>query len=382
MEIIEAISDTNIGGAGLLLVTRLKADENMRKKTLVALPAGSALLPRLRQLGVETAEIKGCADRSFDLSAIPEYIKLIRRVRPHIVNCHGCLSCRIAALLCRVPVRVYTRHCCFPQKRWQDFWILRFAAGRLQTLLSNGIIAVAEAAREDLVAMGVPKGRVRVIINGVTGIPLLDENKKAEIRRRLSISDEAVVVSIFARLEEYKGHNDLLYAARKLSDRSDKYRFLIVGNGRYENKLKELCSKLRLDDRVIFIGFTPDVTEYMNITDINVNCSHGTETSSLALSEGMSIGLPSVVSDYGGNIYMVRNGVNGFVYPTYDTEALADLIELIAEAKALRERLSENARLRFEQELNAKKMTEETYNYYTALRSLKSFDPSESFQRS
>ena len=202
MEIIEAISDTNIGGAGILLLTRLASDKKMRKKTLVVIPRNSALLPRLLELGVACVVIEGCADRSFDISAIPEYIKLINRVHPYTVNCHGCLSFRIAAFLCGVPVRIYTRHCTFPKRWWQDLLILRFLVGRLQTLLSNGIIAVAEAARDDLVAMGVPKDKICVIINGVAGLLRLDESKRAEIREELSIPQNAVVVGIFARLEE------------------------------------------------------------------------------------------------------------------------------------------------------------------------------------
>ena len=371
MEIIEAISDTNIGGAGVLLLTRLSADEKMRRRTLVMLPKGSALRERLLAIGVAVAETTYCADRSFDIRAIPEYIRLIRKNKPHTVNCHGCLSFRIASFICGVPVRIYTRHCTFPRRWWQGFRILRALTGRAQTLLSNGIIAVAEAAREDLEAMGVPRDKVCVIINGVSGINLFDENERAAIRKTLNIPSDALVVSIFARLEEYKGHTDLINAAQILLERSDRYRFLIVGSGSFENELKALCEDKNISERFIFTGFAPDVAPYMNITDINVNCSHGTETSSLALSEGMSIGLVSVVSDYGGNTYMVKDGENGFVYPVFDAEKLARIIENIANDGALRERLSHNARLRFENELNAKKMTEETYDYYTALRSFK-----------
>ncbi len=38
----------------------------------------------------------------------------------------------------------------------------------------------------------------------------------------------------------------------------------------------------------------------MNITDIQVNASYGTEATSLSLLEGMSLGIPAVVSDFEG----------------------------------------------------------------------------------
>lgn len=47
----------------------------------------------------------------------------------------------------------------------------------------------------------------------------------------------------------------------------------------------------------------------------------------MALLEGMSLGLPSIVSDYGGNPWLVENGVNGLVFPTRDSRALADCME-------------------------------------------------------
>jgi glycosyltransferase involved in cell wall biosynthesis len=105
----------------------------------------------------------------------------------------------------------------------------------------------------------------------------------------------------------------------------------------------------------------------MEIADINVNCSVGTETSSLALSEGMSIGLPAVVSDYGGNPYMVRHGENGFVYPCGDTHIMAEYIIKLVGDRELYEKMSMAARRRFADELNAKSMTEKTTSLYTSL---------------
>ena len=104
----------------------------------------------------------------------------------------------------------------------------------------------------------------------------------------------------------------------------------------------------------------------MNIADINVNCSIGTETSSLALSEGMSIGVPCVVSDYGGNPYMVRDGENGYVYRAGDSEDLAAKIEKIKDGQDY-DRLSKNCKSRFERELNALSMSEKTQRLYLDL---------------
>jgi glycosyltransferase involved in cell wall biosynthesis len=105
----------------------------------------------------------------------------------------------------------------------------------------------------------------------------------------------------------------------------------------------------------------------MNIVDIGINCSTGTETSSLALSEGMSLGVVSVVSDYGGNPYMIEHGVNGLVCPQGDSAKMAGFIELLMDDKELYAQMSRNARARFERELNALSMTRKTNQLYDRL---------------
>ena len=59
---------------------------------------------------------------------------------------------------------------------------------------------------------------------------------------------------------------------------------------------------------MLFLGFVQNVAEILSILDIQCNCSYGTEASSLALIEGMSLGLATVASDYGGNPWQVDDG--------------------------------------------------------------------------
>ena len=77
MKVIEAISDTNVGGAGRLLLTRLKNSNTKEIQTEVILPKDSRLKERFDDIGVRTHCIDGCRDRSFDLSRCG--IKIIPR---------------------------------------------------------------------------------------------------------------------------------------------------------------------------------------------------------------------------------------------------------------------------------------------------------------
>ena len=367
MQVVEAISDMNIGGAGVLLWLRLKNSDRSKIKSTVLLPKGSALRSRFTAIDIPVIEVDGCYDRSLDIRAIKDYRRVLKRLSPDLVNCHGCLSCRIAARQCHVPVSIYTRHCAYPPKRWQTSLLGRSLIGWEQCLLSDHVIAVAEAAKQNLMEIGVSSKQISVIINGVEGVRRLSQQEREEVRQKLNVPKEATVIGIFGRLEPCKGHTVFLESAEKLLASSDRFFFLIVGGGSREEELKRDSRCKGIDEHVRFVGFVEDIAPYMNISDIAVNCSVGTETSSLALSEAMSLGIPCVVSDYGGNPYMIKQGVNGLVYPTADATTLAAYLHRLSENKVLYEELSRNAYDRFYGELNAQNMTRQTEALYERL---------------
>ena len=367
MKVVEVITDTNIGGAGVLLYTRLKHSDRSKFHIEVILPKGSALVKRLEEIHIVVHEIDACRDRSFEVLAVWKYMTLLRKLRPDLVHCHGALSARIVAMLCRVPVRLYTRHCVYPLSALQKSALGRFLIGHGQRLLSHRMIAVAHSAKQNLCDMGVPADRISVIINGVEGLRTVSEQEKEALRNRLGIPERATVVGICARLEPCKGHSTFLATAALILQQNRNYRFLIVGDGSLRETLLEEAKRLGISSQVIFAGFCSDVAPYVSLMRINVNCSVGTETSSLALSEGMSLGIPAVVSDYGGNPYMVRDGENGFVVPQNDAKAFCEAVLRLGENPMLYTQLSRGAKDRFLRELNAKEMTKKTEELYWEL---------------
>ena len=141
-------------------------------------------------------------------------------------------------------------------------------------------------------------------------------------------------------------------------------KFLVIGGGSCENALRAEAEELGIGAMVRFVGFVNDVSPYYNIMDLNINCSVGTETSSLALSEGMSLGVPAVVSDFGGNPYMVTDEWNGYVIPQKDPEALAKKISEISSDPALQKKLSLGAREAYEKKFTAAAMTRQMEALY------------------
>ena len=104
IKVLNVISDTNIGGAGRVILNYLRYSNRNQFETWVALPRGSLLGPVLEEAGGRVLEVDGIADRSFDRGDIKLLRELIRRERPGLVHTHGCFSGRIAARREGVPV--------------------------------------------------------------------------------------------------------------------------------------------------------------------------------------------------------------------------------------------------------------------------------------
>ena len=359
IKVLNVISDTNIGGAGRVLLNYLGCSNRERFETHVALPRDSLLAPPLREAGAQVHEVAGIADRSYDRADVKRLRELMDSLRPDIVHTHGCLSGRIAAKRCKIPV-VYSRHSAFPVPAK-----LRYPPGRWVNKLVNEhyadrIIAVSPAAAKNLTDGGVSEKKITVMMNGVAPAVRRPKEETDTLRARWGLEEGDFVLGILARLEDYKGHMDILSALHTLREESRPVKLLIAGVGPYEGALRAETARLGLEDSVRFLGFVSDVAPLLSVLDLQLNASYGTETSSLSILEGMSMGLPAVVSDYGGNPWLIDDGEDGLLFPTRDAQALARAVARLMDApeelSQMGRRAGEIYRARFTGEIFAKKI--------------------------
>lgn len=362
--IIEVSTDTNIGGAGKCLITLLKNFDYDKFEVKVILPPNSLLKPEIDALGTEVIEVEGIADKSLDFKAIKTLKQIFRQEKPDLVHTHASMSARIAARQAGAKV-VYTRHSVFPQSKKLTTFPGKQINGIINNHYSDSIIAVAEAAKDNLTETGVNEKKIKVVLNGVDGLKTVSEDEKSLIRRRFGVNDGEKVVSIVARLEDIKGHDYFIEAAKMLRDEGVNAKFFIAGTGSYEQHLKEKVKGLGLEDTVIFTGFITDVDKLMSITDIQANASYGTEATSLALLEGMSIGVPAVVSDFGGNPGVIKDGENGFVVAKQNSTALKDGLKKLLEDDELYRKMSQRSKEIFNATFTSRIMTKNTEDIYS-----------------
>lgn len=363
IKVIEVSSDSNIGGAGKCILTFCKHYDRSRFQVIAVLPENSLLKPELGKLEIPIREVPHLAEKSLDLKAIRHLRRLFQEEKPDLVHTHASMSARIAAKSLGIPV-VYTRHSVFaPSKRLSTFPGKQIN-GLINNMTADSIIAVAEAAKENLTDTGVSGKKIQVILNGVEPLKDCPTEKIEELRQKYQISPEDKVAVMAARLAEVKGHKYLIEAANILKEKGVKAKFLIAGTGEMEDKLKKQIEDYGLTDRVHLMGFLEDVTPLMHLMDVQVNCSFGTEATSLALLEGMSIGKPIIASDFGGNPGVVRDGENGFLTPTHNVEILAERLEQLFCDQGIYQKMSNRAKEIYQEQFTAEANTKAIEELY------------------
>ncbi len=348
IRVLNIISDTNIGGAGRTLMNYLRYYDRQHFAVTTLVPRGSALKPELEKLGGRVIEADIQGDRSLDPLAIPTLRAMVAAAAPDVVHTHGSMSGRIAARGSHAKL-IYSRHSAFPVSASLRHGPGHWANRLLNRLYADGIIAVSPATRENLLDSGVCAASIDIVMNGVQAVQPVAPEVQQAWRTRLGLQPGDFVVGILARLEEYKGHLLLLEAAAALKASGYPIKVLIAGAGDYEATIAARLHALQLEDCVQMLGFTTQVAEFLSVLDVQVNCSYGTEATSLSLLEGFSLGLPAVVSSYGGNPWLVTHGSNGLIFENRNTEALTACLQQLMDQPEQLQRMRTQAQQVYQQ---------------------------------
>ena len=167
--------------------------------------------------------------------------------------------------------------------------------------------------------------------------------RRDELRARLGIAPEAVVLLFVGKLVPRKRPQDLLYAVASLREKIPQLAVAIAGEGELRPFLESEIKRLSLKN-VHLLGFKNqgELPEIYGISDIFALPS-SREPRGLVTNEAMACGLPIIASDQTGvwgDGDLVRDGENGFVYPCGDVGALAGAIHKLAADPGRRERMA------------------------------------------
>ena len=353
IKISHIISDSNVGGAGVLLSSLSRALSQAFDLSIF-IPKGARLAASLERSGARVYKVPMASDRSFRAGDVQGFYSVFRSFRPDIVHTHGALSARLGARLAGIKSCLSTRHCAIPAqavKRKSGI------ARGVYDFCTDFTVSTADYATDNLICEGVPERKIITIRNGVSKKARSTPEQRRALRASLGIGERDRVIGICARLEWVKGIDIAISALPDILKSIQNAFLVIVGEGACRDALTRQSARLGIMDRVKFCGFKDDPTPYQSIFDINLNCSRGTETSCLATSECMSMGIPTVASDFGGNREMIVPYENGVLFRCDDPFSLAEAItELLTDGELLTQ-LSRGAEEHFAKHFSLERMT-------------------------
>jgi glycosyltransferase involved in cell wall biosynthesis len=236
-------------------------------------------------------------------------------------------------------------------------------------------IAHTQRAKEALLIEGVEEERIQFIPMGIDLKRFKPQTKDRKLMRKMDLKDSDLVILFLGRFAWEKGIYEIIYAAKKIlcdKDLSDfPIKFLFVGEGREEERMRDLTKGLNISNDIIFHRKVPygGIAEIHNLADLFLFPSIPTnwikEQLGYALIESMACGKP-VIATLCGSIPEVVGDAGILVQPN-DFVSLCQEIKRLILNQNLRIQLGEKARRQVEERFDSLKVAEKLKQTYYAL---------------
>lgn len=206
------------------------------------------------------------------------------------------------------------------------------SVGKQNLNSADKIIAISNSTKDYVLRLGAKPSKVKVIYNGVDLArfkPLY--SKREEMRRKLGISSNALVILTVRRLVYKNGIDTLLDCARIAIQKNPRIVFVAVGKGPDLDSVKLAVAQLGIESNFKITGFVSDadLPVYYNLADLFVLPSKSGEGLPLVAMEAMACGLPVVATDVGGIKEILLAGYGKLVPPNQPHRLAEAILEFI-----------------------------------------------------
>jgi len=274
--------------------------------------------------------------------------RIIRQRKIRLVYINGPRSLIAGALAARLAGRPSVFHLHLAMTRKADIFLVARAAKYV-----TKIVACSKTTAEALLA-GHPEfnGLVQVIYNPVrrssaracVSPPAVDLQACRSNAREL-------IVGVVGRITPQKGQHVVLEAASELTRRGKKVRVVFVGapdphnseDNSYLSSLQSYGRMASIEKQITWVGYQEDPDPLYACCDVIVIPSTVSEGLPMVALEAMQLGVPVIGSSVGGILEIVREGVNGFLFPPKNAMALADCAQRLLDETGLLAQMKANA---------------------------------------
>ena len=227
---------------------------------------------------------------------------------------------------------------------------------RLAAQKADLIITVSYAMRDELVKLGYPEQKIRVVYNGVDTEKyrpgLYSEKEIAAFREKIGVGS-APMIFFVGRLTWVKGADTLTMAMKQIVKEVPDAKLVIVGKGEQEEMLRQIVAMNQLEENVIFnFSYVPEEErlKYYAACDVAIFPSKYEPFGIVSL-EAMAMGKPVIVGAAGTSGFreqVIPFGPNicGFHINPHDPGDVAKFTIILLKDPELRKNMGLNARKR------------------------------------
>lgn len=330
---LHIIDTTGPGGAETIFTQLAAETQRSGCKTLALIRGPGWVKTELERLGIDV-HVVNCKG-SFNVKFLMSLISLIRKEKITIIQSHllgSNVYASLAGWICGVTV-FSVFHGFVDISKSEKFRFIKFLAIKCG---SKKIIAVTEQIRDMLRGVSILNpDNIVVIANGV------DTNIFKPVDRVIKHfeQDQKIKIGCLGNVRKAKNYPLAIKVLAHLVSLGRNVELFIAGDN--TNKLTEDCRALAIEcgvsERVHFIGFINNASEYLNSLDIYL-LSSSSEGHPLALTQAMACGLP-IVATRCGIEHVVTDGETALLAENENIQSISEkLIELI-ESDELREKM-------------------------------------------
>jgi glycosyltransferase involved in cell wall biosynthesis len=337
MKIVHVVYSMEMGGAEMLVaqLSRLQRKKG-HEVTVCAYSTLGILGERLIEEGIKI-HVMGVAHPA---KTVLRYLRLFRTMRPDVVHCHNpapTLQAALGARLSGAACVLATRHS-LVSPPYDTAAELKF---NIMSRCLDWVVGICEITCRNL--RGTPLARVDRIVRVYNGASPVSA-ASSDLRKA-----SAFTLLFVGRVAAIKDLGTLLRAVAIAHQSAPWLRLWIVGDGPVRDSLETLAEELNLSEVVTFWGQQLGTERFFAAADA-VAMSSTSEGLPMSLLQGMSLGLPAVVTAVGGMQEIVDLSHGGLMSPVGDADAMAESILRLTQDPALRDELGRNARETYERE--------------------------------
>ena len=258
-----------------------------------------------------------------------------------IVHAHGLRAGIDAALAARgrCPVVLTVHNLVHPAVAGRLKYLAYRRAESLAVGLTDHTFAVSADIAAHLRKLLGARDKVEVLYLGIGEAPAVTRDRAA-VRAELGVREDERLVVTASRLAPQK---DLPVMFEALASAETPFVLAVLGTGPQEGELRRAAAGLGIAERVRWLGFRPDVADYIAAGDVFC-LSSVWEGVPLAAQEAILLGVPVVATAVGGMPELVEDAVTGRLVPPRDPPALAAALRQVLASESLRKTFADEGK--------------------------------------